>query len=179
MNSIKEELTEIYVEVADFFKQNPELARKRRSNNDKPKMEDGAAIDEKRKTVNVDLGDINSIEKQASDLAGALVGHFLAEGLEIGKGNFNFIDEEKILPNGKVQLVKRGAHTVGLEADSKILSGYTGRQEGIRTETQNKYPNGGVIYQFIYTSVQFDVYYKSDPTNPNDTLIQVDRKPRK
>jgi len=44
MNSIKEELTEIYVEVADFFKQNPELARKRRSNNDKPKMEDNEVI---------------------------------------------------------------------------------------------------------------------------------------
>jgi RHS repeat-associated protein len=136
----------------------------------------GAAIEAKRKTVNVDMGDIKSIEKQAPDLAGTLVGHFLAEGLEIGKGNFNFIDDVQMLPNGKSQLVKKGAHTIGLEADSKILSGYTGHQEGIRSEMVNKFPNGGKIYQFIYASVQFDVYYKSDPANPNGTLIQVDRK---
>lgn len=40
MNSIKQELTEIYVEVADFFKANPEFAKKRRSNNSRPKMSD-------------------------------------------------------------------------------------------------------------------------------------------
>lgn len=44
MNSIKQELTEIYVEVADFFKQNPELAKRRRSNNSKPKMSDSEVI---------------------------------------------------------------------------------------------------------------------------------------
>src|SRR5919205_2552757 len=44
MNSIKQELTEIYVEVADFLKTNPAFAKKRRSNNKKPKMSDAEVI---------------------------------------------------------------------------------------------------------------------------------------
>ena len=56
----------------------------------------GNAIDEKRKTINVDMGDIDSLSKNAPSFTSALVGHFLAEGLEIGKGNFNFLDDSRV-----------------------------------------------------------------------------------
>jgi len=40
MNSIKEHLTEIYIQLDEFFKAHPRLARQRRSPNDEPKLTD-------------------------------------------------------------------------------------------------------------------------------------------
>jgi RHS repeat-associated protein len=136
----------------------------------------GDAIDEKRKTINVDMGDIRSIDSQHSDFATTLVSHFLAEGLEIGKGNFNFIDDVQMLPNGRTRINRKGAHTIGIEEELKVLSGFTGVSETKRDEAINRDPNKGNVYQFIYTSVQFDVYYKSDSKSPSGFRIRVDKK---
>jgi hypothetical protein len=73
---------------------------------------------------------------------------------------------------------KKGAHTFGLEAESRIMSGYTGKKEGMRSDVINRQSNGAEIYQFHYSSVQFDVYYKSDSASSRGVSLQVNKIPK-
>ena len=100
---------------------------------------------------NVNMTSIGSLDSQNPEFGMALVGHFLIEGLEMRTGN-NYIDS-----GGP------GAHSIGLEAERKILSEALGSTQATRYQP----PISGQIttatpVSFVYTSVQYDVTIKSN-----------------
>src|SRR6185503_2435290 len=101
---------------------------------------------------NVNMTSIQSLDNQSAELGMALVGHFLIEGLEMRTGN-NYHDSGGL-----------GAHSIGSEAESKILSEALGSTQATRYQP----PFNGVQIttatstSFVYTTVQYDITFKTD-----------------
>lgn len=116
---------------------------------------DSATIDSNGNKIiragNPNLASINSVDGQDTDLAQALVGHALIEGLQIRETGANFDLGEK---------GDKSAHQTGLDVERKILGQKDKRFDqfdGRQLATGNK-------VSFVYTTVQYDMIIKSDGT---------------
>ncbi len=95
-----------------------------------------------------------------------MVGHFLYEGLKLANGSPFTGDIRNGLSNGEA-----GAHVNALVFEGKIMSGFTGQKEKLAERRAVDYAKTGVI-NFIYTSVQYDVTFKTQtPSNPNSVTV--------
>jgi translation initiation factor 1 (eIF-1/SUI1) len=103
----------------------------------------------KMRAGNVNMGSIQSVDSQDSNLAMALVGHFLVEGLEMRA------------PGANYDLGTEGAHQTGLEVERKILSEALGIKQEKRFSPPSSATTGAPI-SFVYTTVQYDMIIKSD-----------------
>jgi hypothetical protein len=133
-------------------------------------VDDGEDAFSQKRPANVDVDDINALNKQAADLTAALVGHFLVEGLAVAEGAKEWVD----ITNMSGGIRQKGAHSEGLRVESKILSGFTGKKEGERQQTNNLYPTHH-IYTFVYTSVQYDITVKAG-ANPRSVVVDSVKK---
>jgi RHS repeat-associated protein len=114
----------------------------------------------------VDLGDIQNADAQSSELATTVVGHFLYEGLKLAQGS-PFTGD---IRNG-LSGPEAGAHVNALVFEGKIMSGFTGQKEKLAERRAVDYGTTGVI-NFIYTSVQYDVTFKTQTaSNPNSVTV--------
>jgi RHS repeat-associated protein len=97
-------------------------------------------------TQEIDLADILAIKQSAPELATALTGHALKEGYE----------REKLDPKANWWDNAVKAHSKGLEFESQVLSDFTGKNEKVRAK-----PVDDMNWKLIYTSVQYDVPWKT------------------
>jgi len=120
------------------------------------------------RTSKVDLADISDADASAPEFAQALVGHFLQEGIEMRKPGANY--EYTDVP---------GAHAIGLKVEAEIISAATGTKQETRytPETQNQ---SSSKFNFVYTTVQYDVAFKSSGISVTKvTPPTVPRPPKK
>lgn len=102
------------------------------------------------RTSNVNIADINSIAGVDATFAQALVGHFLVEGLAMRQRNANYdLGSES----------GEGAHHTGLNVERNILGQKDKRYSPDNPTLDQKTQN--LTYQFVYTTVQYDVTFKS------------------
>ncbi len=99
---------------------------------------------------NLNFTSIYSVDNQDTDLAQALVGHALIEGLDMREPGANFDLGE----NGG-----KSAHQTGLDVESKILGQKDKRYEPPPPNGQLKV---GDTTHFVYTSIQYDIIIKGD-----------------
>jgi RHS repeat-associated protein len=114
----------------------------------------------------VDLGDIKNADAQSPELATTVVGHFLYEGLKLAHGSPFTGDIRNGLSSDEA-----GAHVNALVFEGKIMSGFTGQKEKLAERRAVDYSTTGVM-NFIYTSVQYDVTFKTQTaSNPNSVTV--------
>jgi hypothetical protein len=107
---------------------------------------------EKMRPANVNMASIDSIDSQAPELAMALVGHFMVEGLQMREPNANYDLGE----------AHGGAHQVGLDVERKILSEALGAKQAKRYTPQSAGTTTETPIPFVYTTVQYDITIKND-----------------
>ena len=100
---------------------------------------------------NINLTSINSVDGQDTDLAQALVGHTLIEGLEMREKGANFDLGEK---------GDTSAHQTGLEVERKIL----GQKDKRFDQFDGRQLTANTKVSFVYTTIQYDMTIKGDGT---------------
>lgn len=127
-----------------------------------PRTKDGQL-----RTSMVDMADINQLGAGAPEFAQALVGHFLEEGIEMRKPGANY--ENTGTP---------GAHDKGLKAEAAILSTASGAKQDLRYVPPGQ-GQTSTTFNFVYTTVQYDITFKSTGVTVSKTVPPTIQRPKK
>ena len=127
-----------------------------------PRTKDGQL-----RTSMVDMADINQLDAGATEFAQGLVGHFLEEGIEMRKPGANY--ENTGTP---------GAHEKGLKVEAEIISAAVGSKQDTRFQPEGQDQNSKV-FNFVYTTVQYDLTFKSTGVTVVKTVPPSVQRPKK